>query len=294
MKLGVVGSINIDMVYKLSQFLKQGETRFGSDFQVLMGGKGANQAVMMSALNDHVVFLGAVGQDSFGEDALKHLKQKNIDVSYISKKKENTGLAIIQLVDGDNSIAVIPGANIQIQKEEVDRFLDENSDLGLVVTQLETNLDSVAYLIEQCKLRNIPLILNPAPAAKLADGIIDQVAYLIPNETETELLFGSTDYESLVNRYQGKLLITMGSQGVMYYDGQKATVAPSQKLEVVDTTGAGDSFVAGFATGIANKRSMKEAVELGIKVASLTCMNMGAQGAYDQVRSQLNEKARNH
>ena len=77
MKLGVVGSINIDMVYKLSQFLKQGETRFGSDFQVLMGGKGANQAVMMSALNDHVVFLGAVGQDSFGEDALKHLKQKN-------------------------------------------------------------------------------------------------------------------------------------------------------------------------------------------------------------------------
>ncbi len=293
MKIGVVGSINVDMVYKMPSFLKMGETKFGFDFQIHMGGKGANQAVMLSALNDDVVFLGAVGEDSFAEDALTHLKNKNIDVQQVSRKKANTGLAIIQLVDGDNSIAVIPGANILIETREVDAFLNNHPDLRLVVTQLETNLDIVEYLIRQCKLRNIPVILNPAPAAMLSRSIIDDVAYLIPNESETELLFNSTDFARLVEDHQGKLIITMGSHGVMYFDGTKAETAPSQSLKVVDTTGAGDSFVAGFATGILHQRSLRESVEFGIQIASLTCMNMGAQGAYEQTRSLYHEKTWN-
>jgi len=294
MKIGVVGSINIDMMYTLEQFLKKGETLFGDNFQVLMGGKGANQAVMLSALNDNVVFLGAVGNDDFAERALHHLESKNVKVDFISKKEKNTGLAIIQIVHGDNSIAVIPGANTLIKKEEIDRFLSKNHDLELVVSQLEINIDAVNYLIDQCHAKRIPIILNPAPAQPLSDEIIEKVDFLIPNETETEYLFHTDDFEGLVKRYAGKLLITMGSRGVMYFDGNVPIIVPSEKLNVVDTTGAGDSFVAGFATGIGNHLNMRNAVELGIKVASMTCMCMGAQGAYERVRKELYEKTWNH
>lgn len=294
MKLGVVGSINIDMLYTLEKFLQKGETLFGDNFQVLMGGKGANQAVMMSALNDNVVFLGAVGNDDFAKKALHHLESKNVNVGFISTKEKNTGLAIIQIVHGDNSIAVIPGANTQIKKEEIDHFLNENKDLRLVVSQMEINMDAVNYLIDQCHAKRIPIILNPAPAQPLSDEIIEKVDFLIPNETETEYLFHTDDFESLVKQYAGKLLITMGSRGVMYFDGNVPVIAPALKIEVVDTTGAGDSFVAGFASGIGNNLGMKAAVELGIKVASMTCMCMGAQGAYERVRSELYEKTRNY
>ena len=149
-------------------------------------------------------------------------------------------------------------------------------------------------MIDQCHAKRIPIILNPAPAQPLSDEIIEKVDFLIPNETETEYLFHTDDFESLVKQYAGKLLITMGSRGVMYFDGNVPVIAPALKIEVVDTTGAGDSFVAGFASGIGNNLGMKAAVELGIKVASMTCMCMGAQGAYERVRSELYEKTRNY
>ena len=293
MKIGVVGSINVDMVYSLPKFLKLGETLMGSNFQLLMGGKGANQAVMTSALVDDVVFLGAVGKDSFGTNAIANLTSKGVGVENISLKDNSTGLAIIQLVNGENSIAVIPGANLDIQKSEIDHFLDQHPDLGLVISQLEINIDAIIHLVDQCKARHISIILNPAPAQKLSSDLIDKVDYLIPNENETEFLFNSQDYEKLVTDFAGKLIITLGSKGVMYYDQQKAVISPSQKIEVVDTTGAGDSFVAGFAAGISKKLGIKAAVELGIEIASLTCISMGAQGAYERVKKEHYEKARN-
>jgi len=293
MKIGVVGSINVDLVYSLPKSLKLGETLIGSNFQTLMGGKGANQAILSSALVEEVVFLGAVGNDSFGLNAVENLKNKGVGIDYISTKANSTGLAIIQLVNGENSIAVIPGANLEITEKEVDIFLDNNSDLSLIITQLETNIDAIFHLINQCNIRNIPIILNPAPAQNLSRELIDKIDYLIPNETETEFLFNTQDFEKLVTDFAGKLIITMGSKGVMYFDGQKAIVSPSQKIDVIDTTGAGDSFVAGFAAGISNNEGIKTSVELGIKIASMTCMALGAQGAYETVKKENYEKKRN-
>lgn len=293
MKIGVVGSINVDLVYSLPKSLKLGETLIGSNFQILMGGKGANQAILSSALVEEVVFLGAVGNDSFGLNAVENLKNKGVGIDYISTKSNSTGLAIIQLVNGENSIAVIPGANLEITEKEVDTYLDNNSDLRLVITQLETNIDAIIHLINQCNSRNIPIILNPAPAQNLSSDLIEKIDYLIPNETEAEFLFNTQDFEKLVTDFAGKLIITMGSKGVMYYDGQKTLVSPSQKLDVIDTTGAGDSFVAGFAAGISNNEGIKSSVELGIKIASMTCMTLGAQGAYENVKKENYEKKRN-
>lgn len=293
MKIGVVGSINVDLVYSLPKSLKLGETLIGSDFQVLMGGKGANQAILSSALVDEVVFLGAVGNDSFGLNAVENLKNKGVGIDYISTKSNSTGLAIIQLVNGENSIAVIPGANLEITEKEVDSFLDNNSDLRLIITQLETNIDAIIHLINQCNIRNIPIILNPAPAQSLSKDLIEKVDFLIPNETEAEFLFNTQDFEKLVTDFAGKLIITMGSRGVMYFDGENTIVSPSQKIDVIDTTGAGDSFVAGFAAGISNNEGIKTSVELGIKIASMTCMALGAQGAYEKVKKENYEKKRN-
>lgn len=293
MKIGVVGSINVDLVYSLPKSLKLGETLIGSNFQILMGGKGANQAILSSALVEEVVFLGAVGNDSFGLNAVENLKNKGVGIDYISTKPNSTGLAIIQLVNGENSIAVIPGANLEITEKEVDTYLNNNSDLRLVITQLETNIDAIIHLINQCNSRNIPIILNPAPAQNLSSDLIEKIDYLIPNETEAEFLFNTQDFEKLVTDFAGKLIITMGSKGVMYYDGQKTLVSPSQKLDVIDTTGAGDSFVAGFAAGISNNEGIKSSVELGIKIASMTCMTLGAQGAYENVKKENYEKKRN-
>lgn len=293
MKIGVVGSINVDLVYSLPKTLKSGETLIGSNFQILMGGKGANQAVLSSALVEEVVFLGAVGNDSFGLNSVENLKNKGVGIDYISTKSNSTGLAIIQLVNGENSIAVIPGANLEITEKEVDIFLDNNPDLRLIITQLETNIDAIIHLINQCNVRNIPIILNPAPAQSLSRDLIEKVDFLIPNETEAEFLFNTQDFEKLVTDFAGKLIITMGSKGVMYFDGQKTLVSPSQKIEVIDTTGAGDSFVAGFAAGISNNEGIQKSIELGIKIASMTCMTLGAQGAYEIVKKENYEKKRN-
>ena len=271
MKIAVVGSINIDMVYHLKEHLKVGETVFVDSYQVFDGGKGANQAVMLGAHNEQVVMLGCVGHDAFGSRAILNLQEKNICTEHIRIKKGYTGLAIIQIVNGDNSIVVVPGENLHLEKSDIDDFLDKNPDIEILVCQLEINFDAVEYLINECGKRNIPVILNPAPAAKLNQALIDQVSYLIPNETEFSIIFPNRDMYETVEFYKGKLVITLGSQGVLFYNGEKAEIVPAEKIEVVDTTGAGDSFVAGFTTGIIRKYTLKEAIQLGIKVATITC-----------------------
>ncbi len=122
--------------------------------------------------------------------------------------------------------------------------------------------------------------MNPAPAIDLDESIIENVEYLIPNETEAETIFKSNDLESIVKEYKGKVIITLGENGVMYYKDNLVKVEPSNKITVVDTTGAGDSFVAGFTSGIANNLDIQNAIKKGIAIASITCEHLGAQTSY--------------
>ncbi len=287
MKVAVIGSINVDLVYKLNHNLKKGETIFAQNYQMFDGGKGANQAVMLSALNDNVLMLGAVGNDGFGKKALSGLHEKDIDTSNVLVKDGNTGLAIIQVVDGDNSIVVVPGENHNITKQDIDSFFSLHPDIAVVVSQLEINYDAVQYLIDLCYEKNIKIVLNPAPASKLTTSMIDKVTYLIPNEIEFESIFQTNDMEDYVHKYQGKLLITLGSKGVLFFNGNVPEILPAQKIDAVDTTGAGDSFIAGFTTGIIRNYSLRQSIELGMKIASLTCQIYGAQSAFNQVKGMM-------
>ena len=279
MKIAVVGSINTDLVYTIDKAPSKGETLFGNDFKILNGGKGANQAVILSALEDDILFLGALGNDVFGKQYIEHLTSLGLNGNVLTKES-NSGLAVIQLADNDNSIVVVKGANDKITKNDIDLFFNNNPFIEILVAQLEINFETIKYLIKRAKELSIKIILNPAPAIDLDESIIENIEYLIPNETEAEAIFKSKDLESIVNKYKGKVIITLGENGVMYYKDKMVKVEPSDKITVVDTTGAGDSFVAGFTSGIANNLDIQDAIKKGIKIASVTCKHLGAQTSY--------------
>lgn len=289
MKIGVIGSINIDLVLKLERFMRKGETVIGKDFQLHMGGKGANQATMMTSLVDSVIFCGAVGNDAYAAKVLSHFEAIGLQRDFIYRKEGNTGLALIQLVEGDNAIAVVPGVNNMFTREDIDNFFEKNDDIGVVVLQLEINFDVVEYIITKCHNNGIKVILNPAPAKDIDKNLIDKVHYLIPNETEAELIFKTNDYKSIVEDNLGKVIITLGDKGVIFWDSNENVpkIIPARKINVVDTTGAGDSFIAGFSVGLIKNMSISEAIELGIEVASLTCESMGAQGAFERIKKEI-------
>lgn len=292
MKIGVIGSINVDLVVEMDKFVSKGETIIGNDFQLFMGGKGANQATMIKALNDSIVFCGAVGNDVYSEKVSAHFNSIGIVKDFLLHKSGSTGLAIIQLVQGDNAIVVIPGVNNIISEKDVDHFLEKNPEIQFMVLQLEIKFDIVKYIIQKCKELQIKVILNPAPATKLVEDIIESVDYLIPNETETELIFNNTDYLEVVTNYKEKVIVTLGEKGVVFWDKNENVpkVIPANKINVVDTTGAGDSFVAGFAVGLFSQLSIEDSIKLGINVASMTCESMGAQGAFFRIKDKYKSK----
>ncbi len=279
MKIAVVGSINTDLVYTIDKAPSKGETLFGNDFKILNGGKGANQAVILSALEEDVLFLGALGNDVFGKQYIEHLISLGLNGNVLTKES-NSGLAVIQLADNDNSIVVVKGANDLITRDDVDLFFDNNPLIEILVAQLEINFNTSKYMINKAKELGIKIILNPAPAIDLDESIIKNIEYLIPNEIEAEAIFKSNNLESIVNKYKGKVIITLGENGVMYYKDNMVEVEPSNKITVVDTTGAGDSFVAGFTSGIANNLDIQDAIKKGIMIASITCKYLGAQTSY--------------
>ena len=284
MKIAVIGSINTDFVYKVDKVPNKGETVFGEEYKILNGGKGANQCVILSALEKDVVFLGAVGTDVFGSNSLDYYSSLGLNENIVVKDV-STGLAVIQLSDGDNSITVIKGANDEITRDDVDEFFRKHQSIDVIVSQLEICLDTIEYLLKKAFEKGVKIILNPAPAMKLKEEIINLVDYLIPNEIEARLIFNTDDLESIVRKYKGKVIVTIGEKGVMYYENQMVKTMPSLKFVLVDTTGAGDSFVAGFTSGIANQLSLSGAVKKGIEIASITCQHMGAQSAYKYIVS---------
>lgn len=283
MNIAVVGSINTDLVYEVEETPSKGETVFGNEYQLLNGGKGANQCVILSALERDVKFLGAVGSDVFGKKSLEHLQSIGLDKNVLTKDA-NTGLAVIQLSHNDNSITVIKGANDLISRDDVDQFFESNPSIDLLVSQLEICFDTIQYMIQKAKTMGIRIILNPAPAQVIEEDLIAFVDYLIPNEIEARIIFDTDDLEGIVKRYKGKVLITLGEQGVMYFDDGDVIVEPSLQFKVVDTTGAGDSFIAGFTSGIANSLSIRESIQKGIKIASITCQHLGAQSSYALIK----------
>ncbi len=278
MKICVVGSINIDLTVTAKRFPKVGETMFGDSFASYFGGKGANQAVAARRLGAEVSMIGKIGKDANGQSALENFRREKIDVSNIRECDAPTGVALITVADKDNEIIVVKGANDDWSKQDVLEARKTLLEADLVMMQLEIPLEINREVLRFCKVNNIPTILNPAPYQKLDEEIIDLATYITPNETEAKDMFHASDL-SFLAKYPNKIIMTAGQNGVYYHDGICEVHVPAFTCEVVDTTGAGDTFNGALAVALCEKMEMDEALVFAQKASALAIGKMGAQTA---------------
>jgi len=278
-KMIVVGSSAIDLVVTAKSRPKKGETIIGESFITIPGGKGANQAISGARLGADVKMMGCVGSDEFGKEIINNLSANNVCTRLIERIKGiESGTAHITLAENDNSIIVIKGANEFITPDYIQKNAHEFKSADIVLIQQENPEETVDYVVDLCYELNVPIILNPAPARKVKEETICKATYLTPNEHEANTLFGVDDYRQILAHYPNKVFVTEGEKGVRYYDGYKEVVIPTYKVEVVDTTGAGDAFNAAFAVALAEGQGVHKSLKFANRVASLSVTKFGAQG----------------
>ncbi|MBM7868028.1 ribokinase [Heliobacterium gestii] len=290
-RLLVIGSVNADLVAYAERIPHAGETVKGRRFSTVPGGKGANQAMAACRLGAAVTFIGAVGDDAYGRDMLQYFRDNGLEPARVKQVPGSTGVALITVDDrGNNQIVVVPGANDQLQPADLEECGDDFAAADVVVIQLETPIVTVAKAIEMAERWQKPLILNPAPAQSLPEDWFRRIAYLVPNEHEAALLGGdrARDFTDLQEKLAGSLVVTMGEKGVLFRRNDRVVEAegepggtmdriPAFSVPVVDTTAAGDAFVAGFAVALAEGRPLKEALRFASAVAALSVTKAGAQ-----------------
>ncbi len=280
-KIAVVGSINMDMTVTAKRIPHKGETLLGDSLSYIPGGKGANQAVAMARLGAEVEMFGCVGNDGNGQSLLRNLEAEGIKTGHIKILEGTpTGIALITVGEGDNTIVVVPGANGRVDRTYAEEIQEELVNYDMVVLQHEIPLDTVHYLVHFCSDRGVPVVLNPAPAAPVPVRVIEQVTYLTPNEHEAALIFGEgCPAEELVRRFPGKLVVTQGAEGVTaaLQSGEILHIA-ARPARVVDTTGAGDTLNGAFCVQAAGGAGLQEALAYANTAASISTEKFGAQG----------------
>lgn len=288
--IAVVGSISMDLVAVSKKRPKAGETVIGEAFHTIPGGKGANQAVAAARLGANVAMVGAVGNDDYGTVVRKNLENERIFIDYVVPVTDRTtGIAHIVLAEEDNSIVVVQGANALVNKSVVDRSKDLLVKADMVVLQLEIPLETVKYVLAICEEHNIPVMLNPAPAQVLSEDILEKATYITPNEHECRIVLDDfkSPIEDLLAKYPNKLLMTEGSNGVRFHNGTEIVHVPSIAVDVVDTTGAGDTFNGALAVALSEGETLQKAIRFANIAGGLSVTKLGAQGGMptrDRVR----------
>ncbi|MGE6667886.1 ribokinase [Paenibacillus xylanexedens] len=290
-KICVIGSSSMDLVVTSSRRPGAGETVLGDSFKTVPGGKGANQAVAAARLGAEVAMIGRVGDDAFGKDILENFRANAVNTQNVKPVTHlESGTAHIILAEGDNSIVVVEAANREVTPAYVDEAAEVIRDADIVLIQQEIPEETVVHVSALCAELGTPLLLNPAPARTLPQEVIDNAAYITPNEHEAEILFQGMSPAQALRQYPNKLFITEGSKGVRYFDGTDEILVPTYKVEAVDTTGAGDTFNAAFAVALAEGKALQESIRFANRAASLSVTKFGAQGGMptrDEVEESL-------
>lgn len=281
----------MDLVVTSSRRPGAGETVLGDSFKTVPGGKGANQAVAAARLGAEVAMIGRVGDDAFGKDILENFRANAVNTQNVKPVTHlESGTAHIILAEGDNSIVVVEAANREVTPAYVDEAAEVIRDADIVLIQQEIPEETVVHVSALCAEFGTPLLLNPAPARTLPQEVIDNAAYITPNEHEAEILFQGMSPAQALRQYPNKLFITEGSKGVRYFDGTEEILVPTYKVEAVDTTGAGDTFNAAFAVALAEGKALQESIRFANRAASLSVTKFGAQGGMptrDEVEESL-------
>lgn len=283
--IAVVGSAMMDLTAYAEVLPEPGQTLAGQLFTTGFGGKGANQAVMAAQCGAQVHFIGKLGNDVFGSAIAENFVKVGIHSQYVDRSETPNGVAHIWVDgNGENRIIIIPGANHEIDPAKAVDAINAIADLQIVVAQCEIKQEVTTAAFRAAKARGCITILNPAPYQQLSAELLQLTDWLIPNETEFRELHGSlpTSDEILKSFRPGKSsIVTLGSEGAVYItpSGELHRVS-APKVVAVDTTGAGDCFVGGFAFSLASGKDPVEAMRFGIKVASFSVTKKGAQSSY--------------
>lgn len=282
----VIGSLNIDLVARAARIPAPGETLLGADFATHPGGKGANQAVAVARLGLPVQMIGRVGEDGFGAQLREHLMLSGVDIAAVRTSPGASGVALIVVADtGENSIVVVPGANALLTPQDLDESIETLRSASVVLTQLETPIETILHLAELCQREGVPLILDPAPAQALPQELLSKVTWFTPNETEAAFFTGSADNADPVataNDFMEmgltNIVLKLGSRGAYLAtaDGRQHRI-PSFPVAAVDTTAAGDCFNGAFATGLALGMAPPESAQFATAAAAISVTRFGAQ-----------------
>ncbi len=286
--IAVVGSLNMDLVIRSPRIPQPGETILGGELHTVPGGKGANQAVAAARLGARVSMIGRVGQDAFAAPLLENLAADGIDHAFVLQDGESaTGVALIVVDDnGENSIVVSSGANMRLCPADVEAAAPAIAAADLLILQLEVPLETVIRSAELARAHGVKVVLNPAPAQPLPARLLSMVDVLVPNESEAALLTGlpaSTQAEAeeavgaLLGSGVGTVILTLGERGALPARQGEMQVVPAFEVKPVDTTAAGDAFVAGLAVALAEGRELYDAVRWGNAAGGLAATKLGAQ-----------------
>ncbi|MBU3218157.1 ribokinase [Clostridium estertheticum] len=293
-KVCILGSINMDMVVSIDKMPLVGETIFSESFKLAHGGKGANQAVASRRLGAEVYMIGKIGQDSYGSQIVNALEKERINVDSIFKDDvKPTGTAIITVDNkGNNSIIVVAGANMALNLEEIDKCKEVIASSDIIVAQFETPIEVTMEVFKFAKENGVITILNPAPAKEIPKELFAYTDIIVPNETEATTLTGVNvqDLESakqaantfLDNKVK-YVIITLGHMGAAVISKQEAVLIPAYKVNAIDSTAAGDSFIGAITTKLTksnlNINSLVEAVKFANKVSAIVVQREGAQAS---------------
>lgn len=287
-KVVVVGSYNIDLMIKTPKIPQPGETVIGGSFSKSHGGKGANQAVAAARAGAEVCFIGCVGADSSGEEAIKQLQQNNINVDYLKiDETEPTGAAFIIVNEaGENCIVVASGANAQLLPRDVEAAKAAIAAADVLLLQLESPLETVEAAVRIAAANGVNVILNPAPAQPLNSEWLKLVSIITPNEIEAEMLTGLKNNSEaqlreaarrLICAGIGVVVVTCGKDGEFVATCDRQFAMPAFKIEAIDTTGAGDVFNGAFAAVYRGIDSLEQVVKFASAASALSVTKLGAQ-----------------
>ncbi|MFC4525632.1 ribokinase [Dyella halodurans] len=276
----VVGSINMDLVTLATRFAAPGETLLGERFLTVHGGKGANQAVASARLGAEVALVGALGDDAFGAQLHDGLAREGVALEHVARIANcGSGTASITVAQGENHIIVVPAANARVTPAQIERAQTTLASADAILVQMEIPLDAVEATLRLGHRLGKPVILNPAPAQPLPREWLKLARYLTPNQHELAILLGADpaeDFRALMQRSPAPVVLTRGADGAWYDDGGKPVHQPGFKIEVVDSTGAGDTFNAALAVFL--HEGLPSAVRKSCAAAALSVSRLGAQG----------------
>ncbi|RUV72079.1 MAG: ribokinase [Mesorhizobium sp.] len=283
----VIGSINLDLIANVDRLPAPGETVRGSGFTTAPGGKGANQALAAARAGAKVHMVGAVGKDNFAAEALALLREGKIDLSGVGETFASTGTALIMVADdGENVIAVVPGANDSVVTGDLSKAFMKKGDV--VLLQQEIPLQTVDAALDAARAAGAVTVLNTAPFRGEAAALLGKADYVVANETEFDLYgealsLSGRDRPARMRDYAGKtgrtIVVTLGGDGVLAATPADLLMLPALKITPVDTVGAGDTFCGYFAAGLSSGLPLDQALTRAAAAGSLACLKPGAQPA---------------